>query len=53
MREDGLTKMFEKDCRTRLCGNFDPEEMGGTGFGPMGIGIVVEAGRTLADSHIY
>ncbi len=31
-----------------------PEEYGGTGFGPMGLGIVMtEAGRTLAASPLY
>ena len=31
-----------------------PEEHGGTGFGPMGLGIVMtEAGRTLAASPLY
>ena len=31
-----------------------PEEQGGTGFGPMGMGIVMEeAGRTLAASPLY
>ena len=31
-----------------------PEEQGGTGFGPMGLGIVMtEAGRTLAATPLY
>ncbi|HAT08535.1 MAG TPA: acyl-CoA dehydrogenase [Rhodobiaceae bacterium] len=55
--EDNLG--YDKDVWTQIvelgfAGILIPEEQGGTGFGPMGLGIVMtEAGRTLAATPLY
>ena len=57
--DDGSEDGFDRDVWKQIvelgfAGILIPEEMGGTGFGPMGIGIVMqEAGRTLAASPLY
>ena len=59
LRDDGSEDGFDRDVWKQIvelgfAGILIPEEMGGTGFGPMGIGIVMqEAGRTLAASPLY
>ncbi|MFL2946437.1 MAG: acyl-CoA dehydrogenase family protein [Parvibaculales bacterium] len=59
LRDDGSEDGFDRDVWNQIvelgfAGILIPEEMGGTGFGPMGIGIVMqEAGRTLAASPLY
>ena len=53
--EDGFDQdVWKQIVELGFAGILIPEEMGGTGFGPMGIGIVMqEAGRTLAASPLY
>jgi len=59
LRDDGSEDGFDREVWKQIvelgfAGILIPEEMGGTGFGPMGIGIVMqEAGRTLAASPLY
>ena len=59
LRDDGSEDGFDRDVWKQIvelgfAGILIPEEMGGTGFGPMGVGIVMqEAGRTLAASPLY
>ena len=59
LRDDASEDGFDRDVWKQIvelgfAGILIPEEMGGTGFGPMGIGIVMqEAGRTLAASPLY
>ena len=59
LRDDSSEDGFDRDVWKQIvelgfAGILIPEEMGGTGFGPMGIGIVMqEAGRTLAASPLY
>ncbi len=59
LRDDGSEIGFDRDVWKQIvelgfAGILIPEEMGGTGFGPMGVGIVMqEAGRTLAASPLY
>ena len=59
LRDDVSEDGFDRDVWKQIvelgfAGILIPEEMGGTGFGPMGIGIVMqEAGRTLAASPLY
>ena len=59
LRDDDSEDGFDRDVWKQIvelgfAGILIPEEMGGTGFGPMGIGIVMqEAGRTLAASPLY
>ena len=59
LRDDCSEDGFDRDIWNQIvelgfAGILIPEEMGGTGFGPMGIGIVMqEAGRTLAASPLY
>ncbi len=59
LRDNGSEDGFDCDVWKQIvelgfAGILIPEEMGGTGFGPMGIGIVMqEAGRTLAASPLY
>ena len=59
LRDDGSENGFDRDVWKQIvelgfAGILIPEEMGGTGFGPMGVGIVMqEAGRTLAASPLY
>ena len=59
LRDDGSEVGFDRDVWKQIvelgfAGILIPEEMGGTGFGPMGVGIVMqEAGRTLAASPLY
>ena len=59
LRDDGSDDGFDRDVWRQIvelgfAGILIPEEMGGTGFGPMGVGIVMqEAGRTLAASPLY
>ena len=53
--EDGFDRaVWKQIVELGFAGILIPEEMGGTGFGPMGVGIVMqEAGRTLAASPLY
>ena len=53
--EDGFDQdVWKQIVELGFAGILIPEEMGGTGFGPMGVGIVMqEAGRTLAASPLY
>lgn len=59
LRDDSSEDGFDRDVWKQIvelgfAGILIPEEMGGTGFGPMGVGIVMqEAGRTLAASPLY
>ena len=59
IRDDGSEDGFDRDVWKQIvelgfAGILIPEDLGGTGFGPMGIGIVMqEAGRTLAASPLY
>ena len=59
LRDGGSKDGFDRDVWKQIvelgfAGILIPEEMGGTGFGPMGVGIVMqEAGRTLAASPLY
>ena len=59
LRDNGSEVGFDRDVWKQIvelgfAGILIPEEMGGTGFGPMGVGIVMqEAGRTLAASPLY
>ncbi len=59
LRDDGSEDGFDRDVWKQIvelgfAGILIPEEMGGTDFGPMGVGIVMqEAGRTLAASPLY
>ena len=59
LRDDGSEDGFDRDVWKQIvelgfAGILIPEEMGGTGFGPMGVGIVMqEAGRSLAASPLY
>lgn len=59
LRDEGSEDGFDRDVWKQIvelgfAGILIPEEMGGTGFGPMGVGIVMqEAGRTLAASPLY
>ena len=59
LRDDDSEDGFDRDVWKQIvelgfAGILIPEEMGGTGFGPMGVGIVMqEAGRTLAASPLY
>ena len=52
---DGYDKaVWKQIVELGFAGILIPEEHGGTGFGPMGLGIVMkEAGRTLAASPLY
>ena len=52
---DGYDKaVWQQIVELGFAGILIPEEHGGTGFGPMGLGIVMkEAGRTLAASPLY
>ena len=52
---DGYDKaIWQQIVELGFAGIMIPEEHGGTGFGPMGLGIVMkEAGRTLAASPLY
>ena len=55
--EDALgydKEVWEQIIELGFAGILIPEEQGGTGFGPMGLGIVMtEAGRTLAATPLY
>ena len=59
LRDDESDDGFDRDVWKQIvelgfAGILIPEDLGGTGFGPMGIGIVMqEAGRTLAASPLY
>jgi alkylation response protein AidB-like acyl-CoA dehydrogenase len=59
LRDDESADGYDKDVWKQIvelgfAGILIPEEYGGTGFGPMGLGIVMkEAGRTLAASPLY
>ena len=53
--ENGYDKeVWQQIVELGFAGILIPEEQGGTGFGPMGLGIVMkEAGRTLAATPLY
>ena len=53
--QDGYDKqVWQQIVELGFSGILIPEEQGGTGFGPIGLGIVMqEAGRTLAASPLY
>jgi alkylation response protein AidB-like acyl-CoA dehydrogenase len=53
--ENGYDKaIWQQIVELGFAGILIPEEQGGTGFGPMGLGIVMkEAGRTLAATPLY
>ena len=53
--ENGYDKaVWQQIVELGFAGILIPEEHGGTGFGPMGLGIVMkEAGRTLAATPLY
>src|SRR6056300_74689 len=59
LRDEENADGYDKDVWKQIvelgfAGILIPEEHGGTGFGPMGLGIVMkEAGRTLAASPLY
>jgi len=59
LRDDEDENGYDKDVWKQIvelgfAGILIPEEQGGTGFGPIGLGIVMqEAGRTLAASPLY
>lgn len=59
IRDEEIADGFDRDVWQQIvelgfAGILIPEEHGGTGFGPMGMGIVMEeAGRTLAASPLY
>jgi alkylation response protein AidB-like acyl-CoA dehydrogenase len=52
---DGYDKaVWQQIVELGFAGILIPEEQGGTGFGPIGLGIVMqEAGRTLAATPLY
>ena len=59
LRDDEDANGYDKEVWQQIvelgfAGILIPEEQGGTGFGPMGLGIVMkEAGRTLAATPLY